>query len=165
MRTITQFMQDDHDRLDRLLTEATAAASTDLTRAMGAFTGFRQGLERHIVWEEDLLFPVFDRESGMEGQGPTAVMRLEHRRIKEGLDQIHDRLREGKAFDLLARQLVDTLAAHNQKEERILYPWIDRLLASADAEALMQRMAQMPEEQGRRCCEPSSAGTARGGSA
>jgi regulator of cell morphogenesis and NO signaling len=46
--------------------------------AIKNFEEFKAGLEQHIVWEEEILFPSFEQKFGLPG-GPTEVMRWEHR--------------------------------------------------------------------------------------
>ncbi len=109
-------------------------------------------LQRHIIWEEHILFPVFESRTGMEDQGPTAVMRMEHRHIKVFLDQIHDHIAKKETdTDGFEKDLVETLAAHNRKEETVLYPWIDRCVSERETEALMTRLTVVPEEEYHHC--------------
>jgi uncharacterized protein (DUF2249 family) len=77
----------DHDRLEALLCEHVEAFTAGrLEEARQRFAEFRTGLKRHIRMEEQVLFPAFDRATGMEG--PTAVMRQEHRTIEGTLDRM-----------------------------------------------------------------------------
>jgi len=154
MGRIADFMARDHDRLDGLFREFRGTKRSDLRHAKQFFREFNQGLQRHIVWEEDVLFPSFERQTGMQDQGPTAVMRAEHRRIHDVLSQIHDRIGQGDAAcDALEERLISLLAAHNQKEESILYPWIDRSLSEQQAEATLAKMVGMTSDQFTHCCE------------
>ncbi len=96
MNSITAYFAADHDRLDALFTEFQTLKRRDPSTAKEKFKGFLKGLTRHIVWEEDVLFPIFERQTGMgSDSGPTAVMRMEHRQIKGHLDAIHDKVRVG----------------------------------------------------------------------
>jgi iron-sulfur cluster repair protein YtfE (RIC family) len=154
MGRITDFMARDHDRLDELFREFQGTKRRDLGHAKQCFREFNRGLQRHIVWEEEVLFPPFERQTGMQQEGPTAVMRAEHRRIHDVLSQIHDRIGTGDtSCDALEEQIIALLAAHNQKEEAILYPWFDRSFSEQQAEATLARMVGMASEQFTRCCE------------
>ncbi len=153
MGVITDFMSQDHDRLDGLFSEFQATKRSDLSHAKQCFREFNGGLQRHIVWEEEVLFPLFERQTGMQDHGPTAVMRAEHRRIHHALDQIHERIAKGDTpNDALEEELIALLAPHNQKEESILYPWIDQSLSEQQAEATRPKMVGMPSEHFTRCC-------------
>ena len=148
MNAITNFMGQDHDRLEGLVTEFQATKGSDLGKAKHFFSEFKRGLQRHIVWEEEILFPLFEHRTGMEDRGPTAVMRTEHRQIKDFLEQIHDRIAKGETnTDEFERGLLTVLSAHNQKEETILYPWIDQSLSEQEAKETLARMREVPEEQ------------------
>lgn len=154
MRVITDFMAHDHSRLDGLFREFQAAKQSDLSHAKQCFREFTGGLHRHIVWEEEVLFPLFESQTGMQDHGPAAVMRAEHRQIHRVLDQIHERIAKGDTTsDALEEQLITVLAAHNKKEEAVLYPWFDRSLTEQDAEAIRAKMIGMSSEEFTRCCE------------
>lgn len=153
MNAITNFMGQDHDRLEGLVTEFQATKGSDLGKAKHFFSEFKRGLQRHIVWEEEILFPLFEHRTGMEDRGPTAVMRTEHRQIKDFLEQIHDRIAKGETnTDEFERGLLAVLSAHNKKEETILYPWIDQSMSEQEAEETLARMREVPEEQYHHCC-------------
>lgn len=153
MNAITNFMGQDHDRLEGLVTEFQATKGSDLGKAKHFFSEFKRGLQRHIVWEEEILFPLFEHRTGMEDRGPTAVMRTEHRQIKDFLEQIHDRIAKGETnTDEFERGLLTVLSAHNKKEETILYPWIDQSMSEQEAEETLARMREVPEEQYHHCC-------------
>jgi len=143
MTTILEFMTVDHDRLDNIFSELMALGAGDGKRAQALFGDFRSGLERHIVWEEDLLFPIFERSTGMRDAGPTAVMRMEHRQIREILEQIDQTLRAENppAIARLANALLQVLGSHNQKEEHILYPAIDNVAEEQERQQAIDQMS------------------------
>lgn len=125
MDGIARFMEDDHDRLDGLF-ERFKKGGDD---AASSFAEFASGLRRHIGWEEELLFPPFEALTGMADCGPTAVMREEHRMIKQVLGEMEGRLPGSpEKARALAPQLLGVLGDHNIKEEQILYPWLDSSL-------------------------------------
>ena len=125
-KTILQYYGHDHDRLDQLLEEYHRLKDTDLPAARERFAEFREGLERHIAWEEDILFPEFERKTGQRDTGPTAVMRFEHRQIQLKLAAIAGLLDQNDpGTDAEEEMLHELLGMHNYKEENILYPAID----------------------------------------
>src|SRR6516165_10005127 len=79
----------DHDRLDGLLVNFQTWKRSNFEQAKEFFKEFKFGLQRHIVWEETILFPLFEQKTGMVGYGPTEVMRAEHRQIGEHLEAVH----------------------------------------------------------------------------
>jgi iron-sulfur cluster repair protein YtfE (RIC family) len=155
--TITCFFQQDHERLDALFRQFQELKRSDSAKAAEAFKEFKFGLQRHIVWEEELLFPRWEQATGITA-GPTRVMRIEHRRIGEALEAIHKKVQAGDPeSDQEEQQLIALLASHNQKEERILYPAIDQTLDEPDRAALFAEMRAIPEDRYRVCCETEPA--------
>jgi hemerythrin superfamily protein len=152
-RPITDFLQRDHNRLDGLFKEFQAAKARDFAKAKECFAEFQRGLQRHIVWEEEFLFPRFESRTGAADGGPTTVMRLEHRRLKELLEGIHDRVAAGKTdTGEYEHELLDVLMVHNTKEEAVLYPAIDRCLSEKEAAELIETMQALPAERYAQCC-------------
>ncbi len=129
----------DHDRLDALDGAAFASLETsDVAGARATFAAFARGLERHIRFEEEILFPSVEARAGFGPQaGPTAVMRAEHVEIRAFLAGIAAALDGGGAgaSEIRAR-LATILSGHNLKEEQILYPLADRVLGPAEADVL-----------------------------
>ena len=139
-QTISDHYSRDHDRLDELFHRFQTLKSSDRASAVQAFQEFHAGLERHIVWEEEILFPAFETKTGMTG-GPTQVMRWEHEQIRGFLKAIADKLAAGTddTGDDEAG-LLAVLRPHNHKEENILYPMIDQV---TDGGARTQIFAEM----------------------
>lgn len=155
METVLKFMGEDHDRLDGLFNEFAKLSKVDTNKALQFFHDFKIGLQRHIVWEEEILFPLFDEKSGMSNFGPTAVMRFEHRQIKQFLEEIHDEAASGNVIKIeeLKSGLLGVLGPHNDKEENILYPWIDQSLDDGEKDDVFRRMENLPSEKYNKCCE------------
>jgi iron-sulfur cluster repair protein YtfE (RIC family) len=154
-QTISQYYETDHDRLDELFRNFQALKRTDFARAKEYFKEFKFGLQRHIIWEEEILFPAFEQKTGLTNGGPTEVMRREHRLIGQYLENIHAKVKEGDPeSDIDDQMLLNTLFLHNQKEERILYPAIDRSLDDAEHKDVFTKMGSTPEERYAQCCAP-----------
>lgn len=152
---ITQYYEADHDRLDSLFKNFQSLKRTDFPRAKEAFVQFKFGLQRHIVWEEDILFPLFEKKTGMPADmGPTAVMRMEHKQIAEHLEAIHQKVQKSDPnSDEAEKGLLNSLGLHNQKEEQILYPAIDHHLTDAERDQVFAQMKEIPEERYLTCCQ------------
>lgn len=134
--SITALLRDDHRRLDAIFSEVKESAGAAGAGAAARFAEFRAGLERHIDAEEHVLFPAFEAATGTHGAGPTAVMRSEHAEIRRLMDEIAAALeREGADRVTPLAALTARLAAHNGKEERILYPMSDDLAAAGELRA------------------------------
>ena len=151
MSTVTEYLQDDHARIDALLENVQELASEGaFSEAQQHFAGFVSGLARHIEVEENLLFPTFETLTGMT-MGPTVVMRREHEELRRLWESVEETLAHGDAdtFKDAIASLLGLLGAHNQKEERMLYPMTDRALGSDEARGslvgkLRQRLGDAP---------------------
>jgi len=105
------------------------SGSSDATNQ--AWKEFDDSMRRHFAMEEDILFPAFDARSGMGGGGPTAMMRMEHQQMRGLLDQIGAAMSTGdteEALDL-GDTLLMVIQQHNVKEEGMLYPMAQNMLA------------------------------------
>lgn len=144
---ISLTFEQDHDRLDKLFESFQQQKRQDFARAKRAFGEFKTGLLRHIRWEEDLLFPKWEENSGMAEGGPTQIMRSEHRSIRDCMEVIQGEIdREGLDSGGDEQRLLELLKAHNMKEERILYPSMDQVIDEKERAAIYHAMKDMPEE-------------------
>jgi iron-sulfur cluster repair protein YtfE (RIC family) len=152
-QTVQVTFAHDHDRLDELLATYRRLKDTEFAKAKQAFREFKFGLQRHIIWEETVLFPLFEEKIGMRDHGPTVVMRAEHREIGRRLEALHEKVRrQDTDSDPEEQALLQALFAHNQKEENVLYPAIDRLSSEGERAAAFKAMEELPEEAYRTCC-------------
>jgi regulator of cell morphogenesis and NO signaling len=152
-KTISEFYEQDHDRLDELFKTFQKLKRSDFAKAREAFKEFKFGLQRHIVWEEDVLFPLWEEKTGMSEGGPTFVMRAEHRQIGQQLEAIHGKVADqNPGSDQEEQALLELLGSHNMKEERVLYPAIDQLTSAKERESVFQNMKSIPEERYSLCC-------------
>ena len=137
--SITSFFEEDHDRLDSLFTKFQVNKHADRAAAAELFGSFTNGLLRHIDWEEQILFPLFEASAG-SAIGPTQVMRSEHSQIKNGLEQIRLKVSAGTDSTGDEQMLLSLLGEHNYKEEQILYPSMDRQLTSRQVGEVFERI-------------------------
>jgi hemerythrin-like domain-containing protein len=144
--SVSELLGSDHRRLDAILAEVKRAlAAGDLAGAAARFSAFREGLERHIVAEEQVLFPTFERATGLSGGGPTQVMRAEHAELRRLLDELAASLARSSDDERtsLLGVLTGLIRAHNGKEERILYPMTDQALRDApEREEVLRRLRE-----------------------
>lgn len=146
MSTIKSTLEADHARCDALFAEAeSAVASGDWQQAAAALDLFDAALSRHLAMEEEVLFPAFEQATG-NVSGPTAVMRSEHRQLRDITADARRALEQRASEDFFAA--VETMqimmGQHNLKEEGILYPMADRFLKTI-AEQLLEAMHALPE--------------------
>ena len=141
-RTVTDYLQTDHRRLDGILERFQEEVNENKwAEASRDFREFSLGLKRHINAEEEILFPLFEEKTGMHDAGPTAVMRMEHKDIKELLDRTLEAAESGDGARTREAKdaLIMILADHNMKEEHILYPESDSFLTDAERTAVVKK--------------------------
>lgn len=135
MGPIEDFMADDHKRCDALYVEAERLVDAgDWQAAAAAYADFHLAMERHFAMEEEVLFPEIEQSQGGP-VGPTQVMRMEHRQMRELFSALAEAAAEEDpdAFLGHAETLLILMQQHNAKEEQILYSLGDRLLPQAPA--------------------------------
>jgi hemerythrin-like domain-containing protein len=146
--TVTEIFEEDHARLDTIAAALCDQAKARRAHAIVLSEMLIHGLRRHIRIEEEVLFPLFESRSGRSYRADTILMRREHVAIDRYLDDIGravDAFRaapeERAPIDDLLRAywgLNAVLADHNVKEERRLFPIIDRALAAIDRYELLR---------------------------
>lgn len=151
--TVQASLAHDHDRLDQLLETYRQLKRVDFPSAKQAFREFKFGLQRHIISEETILFPLFESKCGLYDRGPTTIMRAEHREIGRRLEALHAKVRRQDVdSEREEEELLQALAAHNDKEENVLYPTLDRLTSAEEKATAFRKMDELPEEAYRTCC-------------
>ena len=150
---IASFYTHDHDQLDRYFQDFQGLKKKNYAQAKENFKKFKFGLQRHIVWEEEILFPLFEEKTGMKNGGPTEVMRQEHRQIEQALEALHKKVqRQDPQSDLEEELVWNILKQHNMKEENILYPAIDQSISEKERQNVFGKMEALPEHKYRTCC-------------
>jgi hemerythrin-like domain-containing protein len=124
------FTQDHRDCDARWADVEELLDSADIESARPAWQKYDTSMRRHLAMEEEVLFTAFDARSGMVG-GPTAVMRMEHQQMLGLLDQIGEAMESGDMQDALdiGDTLLMLIQQHNVKEENMLYPMAENMLA------------------------------------
>ncbi|MBF0107990.1 MAG: hemerythrin domain-containing protein [Magnetococcales bacterium] len=143
-RSIQEFLGADHKRCDELFSQLEQAAqANDVTQAALLFGQFRTGMDHHFGMEENIFFPAFEKSTGMT-QGPTMVMRMEHRQMSGLIGQMAQAMEQNK-LDGVTRvisTLVIMMRQHNIKEEQMLYPMADQYL-DGTTDSLIRTMQKL----------------------
>ena len=135
-------------RLDDLLTADHAALDVTYRRMVGKFLGgdpdairaewtlMEKQLEAHLRAEEQFILPRFESSYPDEAE----QIRLEHKQIRDSLLQLgidldlHSlRADAGAAF-------IQTLRAHAQREERLLYKWAQEELPPGERHLVIENV-------------------------
>ncbi|MBI4564146.1 MAG: DUF2249 domain-containing protein [Planctomycetes bacterium] len=146
----------DHDEIDLLLgylRQDLQSVIGDKKRSAGSlgrqFDEFDGRLERHIRWEEEILFPAAEVLQPFLAQGPGRVMRMEHeeiRRLKAEVGRcLHTKEASAAAVERTREALealVSLLTDHNHKEESIYYPASEQVLDGGKKADLLRRVRE-----------------------
>lgn len=131
--SLREYFTTDHRDCDDGWAEVEAAVEAGAAQDIeAAWSRFDTAMRRHLDREEQVLFPAFERKTGMVDAGPTFVMRREHEQMRGVLDQMAAALAGGEPRELvdLGDTLLMLIQQHNQKEEHMLYPLAEEALAS-----------------------------------
>ncbi|NOR51851.1 MAG: hemerythrin domain-containing protein [Gammaproteobacteria bacterium] len=135
---ITDFMGDDHRRCDTIFAAAEESVSKgDWSLAEKNNRRFIDAMEHHFRMEEEFLFPRFEEVSG-QTMGPTEMMRHEHQQMRQLFEQMNRAAASQLADDYLgaSETLLILMQQHNAKEEQMLYPMSDQVLAGEQDELI-----------------------------
>ncbi len=131
MYKISAYLDQDHRHCD----EQYAVAESDVNlrnwdAARKNFSIFHEMFECHLGKEERVLFPRLDHALG-NGYGSSVVMREEHRQMRIMVAQLQRAIarRDYDAFHEHSGNLRSLTRQHHLKEERLLHPQADFLLA------------------------------------
>ena len=125
------FFTHDHRACDAIWAEVEQAVDNgDDEAAIEAFKRFQTAMIRHLDMEEQALFPALEA-AGLPPMGPTQMMRIEHEQFRRMLREMEALADAGDAEGLADEgdTLLMLIQQHNAKEEGILYPMAERLLA------------------------------------
>lgn len=145
--TISAFFQNDHREIDAILERVAFGYPPE---ALEAFQEFHERLERHIHWEEGILFPAVASKAPPLAMGPIRVMKMEHEEIRKHKAAALDALKKGDGESARTHSdaMLGVLKEHNAKEEQVLYPACDQLLSSAETQAILAEVRN-PAQPGR----------------
>lgn len=137
METIVKFMADSHQACDEDFARAEGCAlNKDWAAAVPAFQKFLDAMMLHFRMEEEILFPALQAAGGPAG--PVQIMLMEHAQMQDLFEQMKDALtkQDAQGYGGIAETLLIVMQQHNHKEEQILYPIADHILA-AQRESLL----------------------------
>jgi hemerythrin superfamily protein len=133
--SITDFMSKDHSRLDHIFQTFRKSKNDNERRQL--FLEFKAGLERHMGWEENILFPPVKRELG-DDSGMIDELIMQHNRMREDLNGIASgQINSSVSFETDMEQL---LAAHDKMEEEGIYPWVDDNLENKEKTEILSKI-------------------------
>jgi hemerythrin-like domain-containing protein len=108
----------------------------------------------HHGKEEELLFPAMEKAGVRKDRGPIGVMLVEHEQGRQYIQAMVDALEEYRQGNQAARAtLADNarayaalLSQHIQKEDQVLFPMAEQVLAAEEEEALVEGFDRIEQE-------------------
>lgn len=138
--SINSFLTEDHHRLDDLLEGFQVWKDNDHAKAKELLAQFMSALHRHLRWEEDVLFPMFEQKTGQTGL--TRTLFGEHQEIRQWLEALAEKVDQNDPDSSYEeKSLVEELGGHNAREEYALYPELDKLLSEEERVQVFGAMA------------------------
>jgi hemerythrin-like domain-containing protein len=131
MATILEFLGSDHHVCDELFASAEeSVGQKNWGGARASFDRFHASMLHHLTMEENVLFPAFEARTSSTG-GPTQVMRMEHEQMRGLMQDMADAVAKTdyEGYLGLSETLNMLMQQHNMKEENVLYPMTDQVLA------------------------------------
>lgn len=149
--SVGEILERDHHRIDGYFETFAASLSGEGPIDASAFATGAAGLRHHIYVEEVLHFPAM-KAGGL--MGPVFVMLREHGELWDHMDRIAAQLGDGAAaadVEESWKKLEAGLEAHNEKEEKILYPAGNDLLDESLSEEIKETLASPDIPEGWTC--------------
>ncbi len=141
--SIMTFFEGDHLRLDQLFANYMKCKSESPPQAKEYFEQFRYGLQQHILWEEEILFPIFQMKTDMDG--PIQILKMEHRQIALLLEALQEKLKGmDRSSEIEEYRLLSLLGEHNLKEEMIVFPAIAATVTEQEVKQIFEAMNRIP---------------------
>ncbi|MCA9407989.1 MAG: hemerythrin domain-containing protein [Candidatus Omnitrophica bacterium] len=116
------------------------ARKKDLNQAKKIFRSFKENLEKQILWEENVLFPFFEKKTGMHQIGPTFCRKREHENLQEVLKAVEDKLdKEDGNIEGEERHILSILEIHSNKEEQFVFKKIDEIASKEELKEIFAK--------------------------
>ena len=139
MNNILFMMDSDHDSIDQLIVSLNNKSEyQDLI-----LHELKKRFIRHFLWEEQVLFPEFEKNAGAYGKEIVSILKHEHQHIQNLLKE--NRKNQiaiasiPKTVNTLS-ELIEILRKHKEMEQDIFYPWFEKNLNDHEIDQLIKRL-------------------------
>lgn len=100
-------------------------------------------LKRHFAWEEQVLFPEYEKKAGAMGKQIVSRPKGEHQHIQNVLiEDIEKQINSTSTPDAAntLSGLIEILQMHKEMEQDIFYPWFEKNLNGHEINQLVERL-------------------------
>jgi len=140
MQTVSQFMDEDHARLNKLWEEF-LSEKKQIYVAHERLNKFTNHLEKHILLEDTILFPRFNAYIGFEGdEGPVGILSRDHDNIYKLLEGIRLVIMSNNLAQVLreGNNLKKLFDKHLEREFQMGYPICDTFVTPDEWKKLVE---------------------------
>lgn len=141
-------LRDEHSFQERNLSDAIERAQAgDWVDFEVKWAIFRRAFDEHVRYEENLLFPAY-AQSENAAKIDVGRLRAEHASIASEIKFLDGESQQPGLFIEQLRHLLDSMRAHHQREEKVIYPWLAQLSLQEEARwsCLDDGLAAGPQE-------------------
>lgn len=137
MNELLKMMTTDHDGIDRIIEGLNG--KSDVSEAV--LYELKKRFIRHFTWEEQVLFPEFEKKAGVYGKDIVFVLKSEHKQILSVLKGNINKHATSEAVDQsMLMTLLEILNIHREMEQDIFYPWFEENLDEEELNSLIKSL-------------------------
>jgi regulator of cell morphogenesis and NO signaling len=143
MGYISDFQRADHRKISELFDEYRRQRKIDAKKARQAFSDFTNRLLNHIDNEEEFLFPLFEKKTGVKriNSSSTSTLITDHARMRELIGNLKNMLdKNDRDIDDVEDHMAELLNTHDEEEVNIVYPWLDEVITEEEMMELNNRI-------------------------
>ena len=118
----TLFIRKDHERVNELFEKFQKSKTSAQNGKRAVFNEIRKELTIHSNLETELFYPELRMSTSEKAEGLVQAATQEHEKIEKLLDEIALIGNNEKQFDARVSELIETVNAHIQEEEDVIFP-------------------------------------------
>ncbi|MCW8966217.1 MAG: hemerythrin domain-containing protein [Candidatus Pacearchaeota archaeon] len=135
MNNITKEMIAQHQLVNRILLDFEKVPENDLENIRNIFTLFKDNWMRHMLLEENNIFPITD-ENNMREKRELNNLLKDHKDLKEIIFNLEEDVKAERKPDI--KVFREMLISHEDREIQGFYPLLDKRLSTEDKNKILQ---------------------------
>jgi len=132
-------MNSDHDAIEQLIISLNSKSEYHNLK----LHELKKRFIRHSIWEEQVLFPEFEKNAGVYGKKIVSKLKCEHQQIQnllnENIKTQIETTSTNKKVNTLS-ELIEILRMHKEMEQDIFYPWFEQNLNEYERNQLIEQL-------------------------
>lgn len=132
---ITTLLKEDHREVEELIAQLEEGADKE------TFLKLKSSLELHTQIEENIYYPALEGKDETDELVTDAYQ--EHDEVDELLEEMSGTDIESDEFQVLLKQLKDSIEHHVKEEENVLFPTSEEVLGAEKLEKMGDEMEKM----------------------